>query len=884
MKVRRLVGVGVPLILVLFSLLLHCTTAQTLTGFTLFDAENDVDVRALVNDDVIDLHDGELQNIPLTIRANVNGTIDSVTFDWNDGETIRLEGTPPYFLAGHTAGDAYEVNTLRELGRHTLTATAQKNGQSVSELTISFRVIDSSLESFPTTTPLSIYDVEAYEHSAYGEINGELKLWHKITLGFTGQPTGERNNIFNPFRDYKLDVTFVHTESGANYTIPGFYAGDGDAANTGAGAGSTWLCHFRPDKIGEWTWTARFWQGFWAAVTNETMAVGADFFDNRTGSFVVGETDKQLPDLRARGRLSYVPGMHHYQFQGDKTFFLKVGADSPENFLAYWDFDDTPNNNNLTKDWAPHIRDYVTGNPTWMGGKGQGIIGAINYLSAQGVNAISFLTMNIQGDDENVFPFLTDSSDDLDRYDVSKLAQWDIVMDHAESQGMFLHFKTQETENDDFLERNGDNSFFSLQRKLYYRELVARFGHHLALNWNLGEENTNSDEQRRAFANYIKSIDPYQHPIVLHTFRGGQQSNYAPLLGFEHLDGVSLQTGLNSGFNQTLGWVTRSAATGHSWVVTFDEQSPSTDGVVPDDVDPQHDRIRKFVLWANIMAGGAGVEYYFGYNYDNSDLTAQDFRSRQAMWDQSRYALNFFQTHQVPFWTMTNANQLVSVRSSRNGKNSTAAAWCLRNRDAASQSFFVIYLPNGGGSTVDLDLTDVDVGASYSVLWYDPVVGGNLQNGSVTTVKSWSRALQGSVGSVTGNAVKTLGDAPYASAGGDWVILLRCEGDCQTAATSAVVDIAATSAPETAAPSSSPEIGTSPMAEVTLEPAPTIKPILAPVAAPIAMTSETPYETESLASIVPAASFESSGDGARCKCLVVSFLLIAGLGALQLSW
>jgi len=49
---------------------------------------------------------------------------------------------------------------------------------------------------------------------------------------------------------------------------------------------------------------------------------------------------------------------------------------------------------------------------------------------------------------------------------------------------MYLHFKTQECEIVNLL----DNGELGPQRKLYYRELIARFGHHLALNWNLGEE------------------------------------------------------------------------------------------------------------------------------------------------------------------------------------------------------------------------------------------------------------------------------------------------------------------------------------------------------------------------------------------------------------
>jgi hypothetical protein len=49
--------------------------------------------------------------------------------------------------------------------------------------------------------------------------------------------------------------------------------------------------------------------------------------------------------------------------------------------------------------------------------------------------------------------------------------------------GMYLHFKTQEAENIHLL----DDAELGPQRKLYYRELIARFAHHPALNWNLGE-------------------------------------------------------------------------------------------------------------------------------------------------------------------------------------------------------------------------------------------------------------------------------------------------------------------------------------------------------------------------------------------------------------
>ena len=216
------------------------------------------------------------------------------------------------------------------------------------------------------------------------------------------------------------------------------------------------------------------------------------------------------------------------------------------------------------------------------------------------MNAFSFLPMNINGDDKNVFPYISDSSVDRERIDVSKTSQWEVLFEHADKLGLFLHFKTQETENDQLL----DGGNLGNERKLYYRELVARFGHHLALNWNLGEENTNTDTQRKQFADYFKQIDPYGHPVVVHTFPGAKNSVYTPLLGYPTFDGASLQSGKSSVFRDTKEWVQRSATSGRKWVVANDEQGNAQEGILPDANNPTHDDEREEVLWGNIMAGG----------------------------------------------------------------------------------------------------------------------------------------------------------------------------------------------------------------------------------------------------------------------------------------
>jgi hypothetical protein len=103
-----------------------------------------------------------------------------------------------------------------------------------------------------------------------------------------------------------------------------------------------------------------------------------------------------------------------------------------------------------------------------------------------------------------------------------------MVLKHAQHSGLYLHFKTQETENDDnrlgknkegTIPESLDGGRIGPERKLYFRELIARFGFNLALNWNLGEENTQTTEQQKAMAAYFAKHDPYRHPIVVHTIK-----------------------------------------------------------------------------------------------------------------------------------------------------------------------------------------------------------------------------------------------------------------------------------------------------------------------------------------------------------------------------
>jgi len=545
-----------------------------------------------------------------------------------------------------------------------------------------------------------------------GQISEELKKWHKVTLTFDGPETSETADP-NPFLYYRLNVTFTHQGSGKSYLVPGYYAADGDAANTSADSGNKWRVHFAPDQVGTWRYNVSFKKGPNVAVSERQNAgESAGFMDGQSGSFDIGPTDKTGRDFRGKGLLRYV-GKHHLRFAETEEYFLKCGADAPENFLAYKDFDGDfktdGEKDNFIKDWGPHIKDWKPGDPTWQNGKGKGIIGAVNYLASKGMNVFSFLSLNIEGDDRNVFPYTT--YDQRERLDCSRLDQWEIVFAHGTSIGMYLHFKTMETENELLLDK-GD---LGPHRKLYYRELIARFSHNLALNWNLGEEiNDATTDQKVAWANYFWTHDPYQHHIVNHN----GADHYDMLGNNSALTGFSLQTN-KSDFSrvhaQTRNYIDRSVAAGKPWVVACDEPGDASHALITDAEDPTRDNARKNALWGNIMAGGAGIEWYFGYKHPHSDLTCQDYRTREKVWTQCRYALEFFRKHEIPFWDMKCEDEMT--------ENTDDYVLCKPGQ------IYLVYLKHGG----KVQLTAAAGNFTYG--WFNPRTGdgleGLLKTGSV---------------------------------------------------------------------------------------------------------------------------------------------------------
>ena len=592
-----------------------------------------------------------------------------------------------------------------------------------------------------------------FSQESKATIEGELKKWHKVTLSFEGENLSEADEE-NPFLNYRLNVIFKNKNK--TMVVPGFFAADGNAAETSAHTGNVWKVRFMPDEVGEWNYEVSFRKGLNIAVSDDIHEGEAVGFNGEKGSFNITEADTEGSAFRTKGRLKY-NGTRYLRFADTNDPFLKGGTDSPENFLAFYEFDQTP----AKHKYEPHAKDWNIGDPTWQDGKGKNIIGALNYLASKGMNSVYFLTMNIQGDGKDVWPWT--NMHERYRFDCSKLDQWEVIFDHMDDLGLMLHIVTQETENELLL----DIGETKTQRKLYYRELIARFSHHLAVTWNLGEENGplgwtpkgQSDKDRKAMSKYLKTHDPYQNFVALHTHAHAHAQDLflTPLLGYEYIDGPSLQVHNQHEVHElNAKWITESANFGKQWVVNQDEIGPANFGVKPDSVDPDHDDMRANVLWGSLMAGAAGVEWYFGYKLPHTDLNCEDWRSRDILWDQTRHALDFFNNY-LPSERMVSNDDLTA-----------------NDHDyvfANAGEVYAIYFPNF--ENTKLDLTGIN--NTFSVDWYNPKNGGALQSSSVKHIE--------------GGAVVSIGNPP--SLEGDWVALIRNESSTQLIAKSNIISLKA---------------------------------------------------------------------------------------------
>jgi len=591
-----------------------------------------------------------------------------------------------------------------------------------------------------------------------GEVMGDLKAWHPVTVRWRGPAASEAGDDPNPFLDYRLQVRFTGP-SGQRYDVPGFFNGDGE----GGGEGDIWQVTFAPDEAGRWRYEASFREGPEVAVDLAPEAGTPTAFDGSSGTLTVAAPDPSTPGFKGKGRLGYAGG--HYLRHADGSYFLKVGLDEPENWLAYEGFDNTsaPGSHPL-HDYESHVPHWRPGDPSWEGEQGtelgKGIIGWLNYMRERGLNSMYFLPMNIGGDGQDTWPFVGPISsgraghedNDNTHYDLSKLRQWDIVFGHAQDLGILLHVVLGEGETANKAELGFD---LTTERKLFYRELVARFGYHNALRWNLSEEYNSENagdvpltpEQIVAFADYLKAVDPYGHAVTVHNWAMEGENNstgapitwesaFRPFLGDERFSTTSIQVYPDEEDLdvQAERYRTLTAAHGRPLPLEFDEFRRVTSD------EREQEEMRKRYLWPILLSGGQ-LEWIIkgeprGVNVN--DLTPYD-----ALWRWSGYAQRFLSG--LPFWEMGPQDALLTGAASY---GDTTAQVFSKPGEA-----YAIYLPDGSESgTLDLG---GDPG-TFELRWFNPRTG----------------SFEGGASRLEGGASVTLGTPP-AEAHEDWVVLLE---------------------------------------------------------------------------------------------------------------
>ena len=601
------------------------------------------------------------------------------------------------------------------------------------------------------TTPDDTFETLA---PGSAQITGSRIAWQPLTLSFDGPLAWEGDDAPNPFLDFRLTVELTGP-SGQTYSVPGFFDGDGD----GGGAGSVWRARFAPDEEGSWLYSARFVEGPDVAVDLDPLAGTPTAFDGDTGSFVIDSVDPDAPGFYRWGKLEYVGG--HYAKFRDGPYFLKTGCGSPENLLGFAGFDNTFDQGGLETSgldnglhrYAPHVLDWGPAglgdpaDPLFVsadtGVDSKGLVGALNYLSSQGVNSIYFLPMNLGGDGQETCPFVgyADTAFDKTHYDISKLHQWNLVFEHATRRGLHLHVVLAETEpeNRTWL----DDGALGVERKLFYRELVARFGHHLAIKWNLSEENVFPTGEIESFAGYLRALDPYDHPIGFHSFAlppSGDNPQWTAVLGDPRFSTNSIQSNLGDLGLHVERWREDSAAAGRPWIIGLDE---ITGGLT----DTNSAEYRRRALYDVLFSGGH-IEFYFGYFLLplGGDLRVEDFRTREGMWDYARKARELMEA-ELPFQEMQPADELV-VGEALLADGGGAEVFTKPN-----DTYAVFFPTVAATGTIDLSAA---VG-TFQKRWFDPHLG-----------IFWGEPVP-----VFGGSVQPVGSPPVGQPDKDWVLLIQ---------------------------------------------------------------------------------------------------------------
>lgn len=469
----------------------------------------------------------------------------------------------------------------------------------------------------------------------------------KVEISFTGPLSIGLDPEINPFA-LQVDVV-LQSPDDETINVPAFYDGDGN----GGIDGDVWKFRFSPYQTGVWHFT---------------VSSAGGQIDQYEGSFEVvsntncrADNDPEI-DLNCLGRLEYV-GEHYLKFR-DGDYWIKAGLDDPENFIG-------------------------TAFGDWEAKRSQ-----IDFLSEMGINSIYVITNNIDGDRKDTWPWMGETpaqaKTNHDRFDVAKLQEWEDFFSYVQQKGIVLH-----------LVLNDDSAWSGYDQEMYIREMVARFGHHPGIIWNIGEEANEiySNSEQEDLAAKIKDVDPYNHPVTVH------RKSPWPFLGNQKFDLASIQIGDGGSDFSTarlmdynaivLEHREQSTLQGHTIPIMIDETPRITE------VDQEiRKKFRTQVLYP-IFFGGGNFELHYRDAYGQSgSVTIEDLQPLIMDMVRLRRMLE-----SLPFTGMQPCNELLS----------NPGNICFGDQGKV----YAIYFPEGGSESLDFTQQE----GEFSATWFDPRTG-----------------------------------------------------------------------------------------------------------------------------------------------------------------
>lgn len=492
---------------------------------------------------------------------------------------------------------------------------------------------------------------------------GTFAAWEKVELNLTGPSVNGLDTQINPFT-ILVDIHFV-SPSGKTFVVPAFYNGNGSGNMTG----NKWKGHFSTGTVGEWTFSTVSLDPLLNGIKGHFTIIPSPSCEMYTKG--------EMPDFSCTGRLEYVGG--HYLRFANNDYWIKGGIDDPENFIG-----------DAFGDWSAKKE-------------------AIDFLSQKGVNSIYVITNNIDGDRKDTWPWLGDTQNEAkansSRFNLAKLQAWDEFFTYVQEKGIVLHIVL-----------NDDSAWNGYDHGLYYREMVARFGHHPALIWNIGEEANEiySDQRQIALAKALQELDPYNHPITVH-----RKSDW-PFLGNTNFDLTSIQIGNGANDFSTVELpdyyqiVTdhreSSIDAGHPIPVMVDEIPLVTS------VDQNSRRkMRTEVLYPIYFAGGNFEMHYYDIYGQGGTVSIQDLN---PILDDMYHARAFMEN--LPFYEMQPCKSSLLDGSDQ---------YCLEKPGIV----YALYIPKGG--SFNLDLTKLD--GYFRMQWINPRLGETVTTDYMIGGKSY---------------------------------------------------------------------------------------------------------------------------------------------------